>query len=268
MIQLPSRPPLPPCPGHERHLFSGGALCRRCRRPRRRWTEYDYDGRQDLKGILYRWLIGELDDDAVCENIHARGHGVAQTRGILAAWCMVRDGQDLVAGSAVVELWETEDGQLYVVAAGTPSIAFYGLSAARTTFCDDARLLSDAGEWPGILCEPERVSTSGAVRVAVWEAGAGPRLTPADGHAGRSACRYLGIEFAAPIAVPTAATVLRRTQETVRRLVRSGVLLAQESSSKTWMLQLDPLRVHWYATQLRERERRAELRRQPAGDPA
>lgn len=265
MIQLPSRPPLPPCPGHERHLFSGGALCRRCRRPRRRWTDYDYDGHQGLKGVLYRWLVGELDDDTVCEAIHALGYGVAQTSGILTLWSMVRDGHDLVAGSAVVELWETEDGQLYVVAAGTPSIAFYGLGAARTAFSDDARRLADAGAWPGCLCSPEHVRVSGAVRVAVWEAGAGPRLTPADGHAGRTACRYLGIERPSAIAVPTAADVLRRTQETVRRLVRSGVLLAENTGAG---LLLDPLRVHWYATQLRERERRAELRRQPAGDPA
>lgn len=248
MTELPTRPPMPPCPGFERHDFAGHVLCRRpqCRRPRRHWRDYHYGHNPNLKALLCRWLKGELDDFELSRHLLNEYREASAADELVRAWKITRDGLDLPA-PVFVSLWEGE-GMLRLGLTGTNQAA---TPRPHSLFALDVLALT-AGEGPDsrpvLPSYPiEPGWPHGMAQVAEWRGECGPRLT---GEPGRAACRYLGIDSPPRWLTTTqAATKLGYARSHITHLIRLGALPAQKFGTAH---QVDPLAVAWRAAQRKE----------------
>ena len=248
----PSRPPLGPCPGFERHDFAGHSRCRRprCRRPHRHWSDYEY-GRNTkvgriLKAQLYRWLTGELNDAELLDRLGG-AFGNKRAQALLDSWRITRDGCDLLDLLAV-DLWQARRGELRFRVSGRPD--WYLLPAGPQGFAPDARALLTARP----AAEAIQSWNDEAELLATWSADSGPRLEPL-ALPGAGACAYLRLPYPVHwLTTNEAANQLGYARSHVAHMVRIGHLPAQRPGKDHL---IDPLYVAWLAARRKEATHRA-----------
>jgi len=239
----PTRPPMPPCPGHERHDFAGHVRCRRpqCRRPRRRWGDYETGGSRILKDALYFWLRGDFGDSELLARLTA-GLGAEPARALLASWTITRDGCDLF-DLVNVDLWQSRRGELRFRVEGRTG--WYVLPDDPQGFATDAQALVMAGPTAHAL----RTWNDEVGLLANWSADEGPRLSQ-QATPSMNACVYLRLPYPARwLTTNEVATQLGFARSHITHMIRIGHLPAHRPGKDHLV---DPLFVAWLAARRKE----------------
>ncbi len=240
-------PPMPPCPGYQRHRFGGDLRCQRCRRPRTTWSDYPVPLPGDRE-VLGRWLAGVLDDTGAVAELTGSRHEW-RARELLDTWILTRDGA-FEPDPFEVALWQTLDGRLYL--RRDDDAALYAPFGA--SFEDDAARLAlgDVSEHRPATVINQFWPWNGFSLVARW--GKGSHLTPSSRFAygaapGPAACRYLGISGPEWLTTGEAAAALEVSPNHTRTLAARGLVVSRRRFRD---LEFDPFSVATRAARRRQ----------------